>query len=109
MMNHVSVVCWLVNTTLYVLNKLSCLCIGIVSPSGNVVWLDNLSAIRALLGISKPIKNLDKLREQEPNKEISPSKVKKEKEDDKSGEDSDVIMIEDQSETAMKQSAKVCC
>lgn len=76
--------------------------------SCNVVWLDNLSAIRALLGISKPIKNLKKLREQETNKETSPSKIKKEKiEDNKSGEDSDVIMIEDEAETAAKQAAKL--
>ncbi|XP_034251669.1 nuclear cap-binding protein subunit 3-like [Thrips palmi] len=76
--------------------------------SCNVVWLDNLSAIRALLGISKPIKNLNKLRDQEPSKEKSPSKIKKEKDDEnKSGEDSDVIMIEDEAETAAKQAAKL--
>lgn len=77
--------------------------------SGTVVWLDNLSAIRALLGISKPIRNLQLLREQEPKKEKSPSKVKKEKDDEnKSGDDSDVIMIEDEAEIAAKKTAKVC-
>lgn len=75
--------------------------------AGNVVWLDNLSAIRALMGLSKPIKNLEKLRVQEPKSVKSAPKIKKE-EEDKSDADSDVIMIEDDNdERKAKQKGKV--
>lgn len=74
---------------------------------GNVVWIDNLSAIRALMGLSKPIKNLSKLREQEPKKTKVVSKPKKES-GSKSGDDSDVIMIEDDNETLAKKAEQVC-
>lgn len=78
--------------------------------SCNVLWLDNLSAIRALMGLSKPIKNFIKLREKEPAVVKPAVKIKKEKEDDlnKSDADSDVIMIiDDDDERAVKQSVKV--
>lgn len=60
------------------------------------------------MGLSKPIKNLNKLRDQEPTKDKLVSKIKKEKDDDaKSDEDSDVIMIEDEKEMSAKKAAKV--
>lgn len=72
-----------------------------------MVWLDNLSAIRALMGLSKPIKNSEKLQEQEPKSVKSALKIKKEGED-KSDADSDVIMIEDDNEEKKaKQKGKV--
>ncbi|KAJ1530474.1 hypothetical protein ONE63_005373 [Megalurothrips usitatus] len=76
--------------------------------SCNIVWLDNLSAIRALMGLSKPIKNLNKLREEESSndKSTTKSKSKQGNLNKSDGEDSDVIMIEDEAESSLKQKEK---
>lgn len=61
--------------------------------SGNVVWIDNLSAARAMIGLSKHVKGLEEF-----HSKANPFLKEKEKESDKENEKEEVMVVQEMEE-----------
>lgn len=62
--------------------------------SGNVVWIDNLSAARAMIGLSKHVKGLDDFHSK-ANPFLKEGEKEKEKESDKENEKEEVVVVQE--------------
>jgi len=58
--------------------------------SGNVVWIDNLSAARAMIGLSKHVKGLEEF-----HSKANPFLKEREKESDKENEKEEVVVVQE--------------
>lgn len=58
--------------------------------SGNVVWIDNLSAARAMIGLSKHVKGLEEF-----HSKANPFLKEREKGSDKENEKEEVVVVQE--------------